>query len=143
LGKLSDNSGVKHLEPRAAWQAIQNTPNALFIDVRMEIESLYVGRPPGVENIPWYEYPDLQADPVKFAQAVAREAGEGDASKQRPVFLICRSGKRTVDAGLALEAAGFTDVTNILHGFEGELNAQFHRSTSSGWRFDGLPWEQM
>jgi rhodanese-related sulfurtransferase len=143
LGKLSDNSGVKHLEPRAAWQAIQNTPNALFIDVRMEIESLYVGRPPGVENIPWYEYPDLQADPVKFAQAVAREAGEGDAAKQRPVFLICRSGKRTVDAGLALEAAGFTDVTNILHGFEGELNALFHRSTSSGWRFDGLPWEQM
>lgn len=134
---------MKHLEPRAAWQAIQNTPNALFIDVRMEIESLYVGRPPGVENIPWYEYPDLQADPAKFAQAVTREAGEGPQAKERPVFLICRSGKRTIDAALALEAAGFTDVTNILQGFEGELNAQFHRSTSGGWRFDGLPWEQM
>ncbi len=134
---------MKHLEPRAAWQAIQKTPNALFVDVRMEIESLYVGRPPGVENIPWYEYPDLQADAAKFVQAVAREAGQGGAAKERPIFLICRSGKRTVDAGQALEAAGFTDVTNILHGFEGELNAQFHRSTSSGWRFDGLPWEQM
>ncbi len=130
---------MKHLEPRAAWAAIQQTTNALFIDVRMEIESLYVGRPPGVESIPWYEYPDLQADPAAFAQAVEREAGV----KSRPVYLICRSGKRTVEAGQALEAAGFTDVTNILHGFEGELDAQFHRSKISGWRFDGLPWEQM
>jgi rhodanese-related sulfurtransferase len=130
---------VKHLEPRAAWQEIQNTPNALFVDVRMEIESLYVGRPPGVENIPWYEYPDLQANPAQFAQLVEREAGD----KNRPVYLICRSGKRTVEAGEVLEAAGFTHVVNILHGFEGELNATFHRSTVSGWRFDGLPWEQM
>jgi rhodanese-related sulfurtransferase len=134
---------VKHLDPRAAWQAIQNSPDALFIDVRMEIESLYVGRPPGVENIPWYEYPDLQADPAKFAQAVTREAGQGPQAKERPVFLICRSGKRTIDAANALEAAGFTNVTNIVHGFEGELNDQFQRSTLSGWRFDGLPWEQM
>jgi rhodanese-related sulfurtransferase len=130
---------VKHLEPRAAWLEIQNTPNALFIDVRMEIESLYVGRPPGVENIAWYEYPDLQADPAKFAQAVEREAGD----KARPIYLICRSGTRTVDAGHALEAAGFTNVTNILQGFEGDLDAAFHRGTRSGWRFDGLPWEQM
>ena len=130
---------MKHLEPRAAWNAIEQTPDALFIDVRMEIESLYVGRPPGVENIPWYEYPDLQSDPAKFANAVEREAG----NKNRPIYLICRSGKRTVDAGHALEAAGFTDVTNILHGFEGELDAGFHRSKISGWRFDGLPWEQM
>ena len=130
---------MKHLDPRTAWQEIQNTPNALFIDVRMEIESLYVGRPPGVENIPWYEYPDLQANPAHFAQLVEREAGD----KTRPVYLICRSGKRTVEAGEALEAAGFTQVINILHGFEGELNATFHRSTVSGWRFDGLPWQQM
>jgi rhodanese-related sulfurtransferase len=130
---------VKHLEPRAAWLEIQNTPHALFIDVRMEIESLYVGRPPGVHNIAWYEYPDMHADPAQFAQAVASEAG----ATNRPVYLICRSGKRSADAGLVLEAAGFCNVTNILHGFEGELDAAFHRSQLSGWRHDGLPWEQM
>ena len=42
-----------------------------------------------------------------------------------------------------LEAAGFTDVVNILHGFEGELDEHFKRSTLNGWRFEGLPWEQM
>ena len=51
--------------------------------------------------------------------------------------------KRTIPAGAALEAAGFTDVQHVLHGFEGDMNAQFHRSTVNGWRFEGLPWEQM
>jgi rhodanese-related sulfurtransferase len=130
---------MKHLDPRAAWEEIKRTPDALFVDVRMEIESLYVGRPPGVVNIAWYEYPDLTPDPAGFVAAVEREAGR----KNRPVYLICRSGKRTVDAAQALEAAGFTDVTNIKEGFEGELDEKFHRSTQSGWRFYGLPWEQM
>ena len=42
-----------------------------------------------------------------------------------------------------LEAAGFTDVAHVVHGFEGELNEQFKRSSINGWRHDGLPWEQM
>jgi rhodanese-related sulfurtransferase len=105
----------------------------------MEIESLYVGRPPGVVNVPWYEYPDLVPNGEHFAAVVAQEA----RSKHQPVLLICRSGKRTLDAGQALEAAGFSDVQHVLHGFEGELDAQHRRSTVSGWRFEGLAWEQM
>jgi rhodanese-related sulfurtransferase len=69
------------------------------------------------------------------------EAEAGD--KARPVLLICRSGKRTQDAGAALEAAGFTEVVHVVHGFEGDLDDQFKRSTLNGWRHDGLPWEQM
>ena len=130
---------MKNLLPKEAWTLVQQQPNALFVDVRMEIESLYVGRPPGVQNIPWYEYPDLTPDPVQFAKAVEREAG----NKDRTVVLICRSGKRTVDAGKVLELAGFTDVVNVVHGFEGELDQGFRRSTINGWRYDGLPWEQM
>ena len=130
---------MKNLLPKEAWQRLQQQPDTLFVDVRMEIESLYVGRPPGVENIPWYEYPDLTPDPARFVAAVEREAGR----KDRPVLLICRSGVRTETAGQALEAAGFTDVAHVVHGFEGDLDPQFKRSTLNGWRFDGLPWEQM
>ena len=130
---------MKNLNSKEAADWLQNHPDALFVDVRMEIESLYVGRPPGVVNVPWYEYPDLQPDAGKFADAVAREA----TSKQQPLLLICRSGQRTVAAGKALEAAGFTDVQHVVHGFEGDLDDTFHRSTVNGWRFDGLPWEQM
>ena len=131
---------MKHLLPKETWALLQQEPDALFIDVRMEIESLYVGRPPGVHNIPWYEYPELTPDPAAFVAAVEREAA---GNKSRPVILLCRSGKRTLDAGLALEAAGFTHLINVLHGFEGDLDDSFRRSTLNGWRFDGLPWEQM
>jgi rhodanese-related sulfurtransferase len=130
---------MKHLQPEEAWHYVQSRSDVLFVDVRMEIESLYVGRPPGVVNVPWYEYPELLPDAARFADAVVREARD----KSQPVLLICRSGQRTLEAGAVLESAGFVDVAHVVHGFEGELDAQFRRSTLSGWRFAGLPWEQM
>jgi len=130
---------MQHLTPREAWAFLQAHPEALFLDVRMEIEYLYVGHPPGVVHVPWYEYPEMQPHPEQFVERVRREGG----SEERPVVLICRSGKRTVDAGQVLEAAGFKNVVNVLHGFEGELDAQFQRGKLNGWRFDGLPWEQL
>jgi hypothetical protein len=54
---------MKHLLPTDAWawlqdqtaqRAAQGLEPPLFVDVRMEIESLYVGRPPGVVHIAWY-----------------------------------------------------------------------------------------
>jgi rhodanese-related sulfurtransferase len=81
----------------------------------------------------------LQAEPAHFVEQVRREGGRED----RPVVLICRSGKRTVDAGEALEAAGFGEVVNVLHGFEGDLDEHFQRGKLNGWRHDGLPWEQL
>jgi rhodanese-related sulfurtransferase len=131
---------MKHLTPLEAWALLQARPDALFVDVRMEIEYLYVGHPPHVVHVPWYEYPEMQAHPDAFVSQVAREAG-GDLA--RPVVLICRSGKRTVEAGHVLEGAGFTHVVNVLHGFEGELDAHFQRGRLNGWRHDGLPWEQL
>ena len=41
-----------------------------------------------------------------------------------------------------VEQAGFAEVYNVLHGFEGELDDRHHRNALAGWRFDGLPWEQ-
>lgn len=139
---------MQHLLPKQAFALLQERTQAaadgagdppLLVDVRMEIEFIYVGHPPGAENIPWYEYPDMQPDPAAFVAAVAREAG----SRHRTVVLICRSGKRASDAGAVLEAAGFSDVVGVVHGFDGDLNEALQRSRSNGWRFDGLPWEQM
>jgi len=130
---------MKHLTPRQTWEFLQAHPHALFVDVRMEIEYLYVGHPPGVVHVAWYEYPEMQAHPERFVDQVKREGGTPD----RPVVLLCRSGKRTVEAGQALEAAGFTEVVNVLHGFEGELDEHFQRGRLNGWRSDGLPWEQL
>ncbi|MFZ9677621.1 MAG: rhodanese-like domain-containing protein, partial [Quisquiliibacterium sp.] len=48
-----------------------------------------------------------------------------------------------VEAGTALEQAGFKRVYNVLHGFEGDLDESRQRGKLNGWRFEGLPWEQM
>ena len=117
---------------------IQSNPSALFIDVRMAVESQCVGYPPGVVNIAWYEFPDYKVDATRFVSAVEQTA----ASREQAVVLICRSGLRSVDAGMALEKAGFTQVFNVLDGFEGEPDDNGHRSTECGWRYEGLPWTQ-
>lgn len=129
---------MQHLDPLAAYAFLQQTPQAVFIDCRTEIEHMYVGFPVGAEHVAWQEAPDWEIDP-EFAAKVLRLA-KGD--KGRPVLLICRSGNRSVDAGEALEAAGFTQVINVLEGFEGPLDDDYHRGTSAGWRFRGLPWYQ-
>ncbi len=128
---------MKHLEPKEAYQFLREHPQAVFIDCRSEMEFLFVGHPVGALMIPWNDGPDWEINPDFVAQV--KQA----ASPDKPVVLICRSGHRSVDAGLALEAAGFTDVHNVLRGFEGDLDENFQRGTRAGWRFDGLPWEQI
>ena len=94
--------------------------------------------PVGAVHVAWQEAPDWAVNPY-FAREVLAEA----KSRERPIFLICRSGRRTLDAGRALETDGFSDVTNVLHGFEGDLDERSQRGNRNGWRHDGLPWEQM
>lgn len=130
---------MKHLSPQEAHAFLQSNPNALLIDVRSEMEYLFVGHPTGALHVAWNDGPDWDVNP-HFVGQVKRLAGTNHA--HRPIVLICRSGNRSVDAGEALEKAGFTDVCNVLHGFEGELDEQHHRNSMAGWRFEGLPWEQ-
>ncbi len=129
---------MKHLEPRQAHEFLQHNSDALFIDVRSEMEFLFVGHPAGALHVSWNDGPDWEVNP-HFVGEVKKLAGHGN---ERPVVLICRSGNRSVAAGDALEAAGFKNVYNVVHGFEGELDEQHHRNSMAGWRFEGLPWEQ-
>lgn len=129
---------MKNMQPKEAWSLLQQHAEALFIDVRMEVEASCVGRPPGAINIPWYEFPTLKPDPKAFVGAVHALA----KSRDQLVVLICRSGLRSVDAAIALERDGFTQVVNVLDGFEGELDDNDQRGNEGGWRYDGLPWSQ-
>jgi rhodanese-related sulfurtransferase len=129
---------MKHLKPVEAHAFLQQHPEALLVDCRTEMEFFYVGHPVGAVHIAWHEPPDWETNP-RFVAEVLKEAGD----KTKPVLLICRSGKRTLDAGTALEAEGFTGVINVLEGFEGDLDEDFHRNTRNGWRVAGLPWEQL
>ena len=127
---------MKHLHPKEAHDFLQHNKNAVLVDCRSEFEFLFVGHPVGAILVPWYTGIDWDLNP-HFVGEVRMAA-----SHDRPVVLICRSGNRSLEAGKALEEGGFHHVYNVLHGFEGELDENHHRGTVSGWRFDGLPWEQ-
>jgi rhodanese-related sulfurtransferase len=127
---------MNHFTPKEAFGFLKESPNALFIDCRSEMEYLFVGHPVGAMMIPWNDGPDWEINP-NFVSHVKKAA-----SVDRPIVVICRSGNRSLDAGHALEQAGFTKVSNVLHGFEGELDDHHRRNSMSGWRFEGLPWEQ-
>jgi rhodanese-related sulfurtransferase len=129
---------MKQLTPKEAYAFLQEHPQALLIDVRSEIEFLFVGHPVGAIHVSWNDGPDWDENP-HFVGEVKKLAGHGG---ERPIVLICRSGNRSASAGEALLAAGFRNVYNVLHGFEGELDEKHHRNSVTGWRCDGLPWQQ-
>ena len=127
---------MKHLEPRETYELLKRTPDALFIDCRSETEHFFVGHPVGAIHIAWSDGPKWEINP-QFVAEVRKIARD-----HQPIVLICRSGNRTLDAGRALEDAGFTQVYNVLKGFEGDLDENHQRNRKNGWRFEGLPWEQ-
>ena len=127
---------MKHLKPREAYEFLHQHPQAVMIDCRSEMEYLFVGHPAGAHHVAWNEAPDWDVNPHFVGQV------KKVASMNRPVVLICRSGQRSVAAGLELEKAGFSDIYNVVDGFEGPLDDDHHRGTVGGWRKEGLPWEQ-
>ncbi|QSA96596.1 rhodanese-like domain-containing protein [Methylococcus sp. EFPC2] len=128
---------IKTLNPKQAYDAVRAQPNAVLLDVRDRIEFAFVGHPKGAVNIPWKDAPDWKPNP-NFVDEVRQRIANPDT----PIFLLCRSGQRSLDAAKALATAGYLDLSNIDEGFEGPLDADKHRGTLGGWRFYGLPWEQ-
>ena len=141
---MSENM-PKDLTPQQAWQLIQDDPRAILVDIRSSMEFLFVGHPRGAVHVPWIDEPDWMINPdfvtdirkLVLGGAICTE-DEGCA----PIILICRSGKRSLEAGHVLLEAGFNRVFHVGEGFEGDLDDDHHRSTMGGWRFRGLPWEQ-
>ncbi|MEL6710951.1 MAG: rhodanese-like domain-containing protein [Pseudomonadota bacterium] len=135
---------VKDLSPDEAYQLLQADSRALLVDVRSTMEYLFVGHPVGAVHIPWIDEPGWKANPdfITDVRKLSLGANEEQTDACPPIILICRSGQRSQEAGKALLAAGFSNISHVEEGFEGKLNEQHQRSTLNGWRFRGLPWEQ-
>ncbi len=138
-------SKVKTVSPREAYDFIQRDPRALLIDVRSNMEFLFIGHPLDAISIPWIDEADWEINPHFAAQVRKLILGgleHGESGHNVPLFLICRSGKRSCEAAQCLIEAGLHEVYTIADGFEGELDENHHRSTLGGWRYEGLPWAQ-
>ncbi len=132
----------RNLLPKMAVEKLQNNPQALFVDVRSKAEYKYVGYPENSILIPWIDDPDWEPNPVAFSDSVMQELDGRENLLNTEIILICRSGYRSNEALKCLENKGFTQISHVASGFEGDLDENDHRGNLNGWRHDGMPWSQ-
>jgi rhodanese-related sulfurtransferase len=113
---------------------------AALVDVRSGEERKFVGHVPESLHVAWATGTALTRNPRFVRELEAKLAKDG--GKDAVVLLLCRSGKRSALAAEAAAKAGFTNVFNVLEGFEGEIDERQHRGGADGWRFHQLPWVQ-
>lgn len=123
------------VSPLDAW-ALVTIGAAVLVDVRTAEERKFVGWVDPSVHVPWATGTSLTRNP-RFVRELDAKVG-----RDRPVLLLCRSGKRSFEAATAATQAGFPAVFNVLEGFEGERNAAGQRGLLGGWRHYGLPWQQ-
>ena len=121
--------------PKLAW-ALVEAGEAVLVDVRTTEERKFVGHVPGSLHVAWASGTAMTRNP-RFVREL-----EAKTAKEATVLLLCRSGKRSDLAAEAAAKAGFTNVFNVIEGFEGEIDEQRHRGSLGGWRAHDLPWVQ-
>ena len=88
-----------------------NTENPQLIDVR--------------------EYAEFAGGRVRQAKSLPLDELEkrlSELDRIRPIYVMCRTGRRSAEAQKKLKALGFADVTNVAGGFE-------------AWKKENLPFE--
>lgn len=98
-----------------------NTGNAQLIDVR-EYAEYAGGRIPGAKSFPLGEL----------------ETRRLELDRTRPIYVICRTGRRSAEAQKKLKAFGFTDVVNVAGGFEAwkKENLPVERDQNAPWSLE-------
>lgn len=137
-----------YVDANGAYAMLEAQPRARLIDVRTPEEYAFVGHPPMAANVPLVFYDGWNADEgsmrlranSEFVAQVRARVAPGDT-----LLMMCRSGGRSAHAVEALAKAGFTDVYNVINGFEGDLQKtpgtkDFGRRSLNGWKNAGLPW---
>lgn len=122
------------IAPRDAYDLLTEDAAATLIDCRTEQEWAAIGVPslPQTRLVEWVSSTGVP-NPRFVEQATP------GLEPDHTIVIICRSGARSAAASNVLAAAGFTNVFNVLEGFEGDLNAVGIRV--GGWQQAGLPWE--
>jgi rhodanese-related sulfurtransferase len=142
LGKYATS-----IEAYEMWKA--NPTKVKIIDCRIPEEYAYVGHAPMAINIPsmvwtgkWNaEKNDYALDPnTEFEALVKQKAALDDT-----ILIMCRSGHRSSASVNRLAKVGFTNVYNIVDGFEGDMvtdeDSYFKgKRGKNGWKNSSAPW---
>lgn len=142
-GILLSDAYAGDVSPQEAWDVLADDPQAQIVDVRTQPEWTFSGAPNlGSLNKPthmisWKLYPTMEVND----QFISRlEATFTD--KSVPLYFLCKTGGRSLDAAIAATKAGYKTCYNIENGFEGDRDSDGHRGKLNGWKATNLPWEQ-
>lgn len=138
---------VTALEAYEMWKANQDAVKVL--DVRTPQEYVFVGHAPMAVNIPskvWSGKWNAEKKSFGLEDNPDFEAQVKAKFKTDDVILVmCRSGHRSAAAIERLAKAGFTNVYNIVDGFEGDMvkdpeSYYDGKRMKNGWKNSGAPW---
>ncbi len=98
---------IKSLTSAEAFEDLQRSAKGVLLDVRTSAEWQFVGRPAFERSvgIQWQTFPYASQNP-NFLDEVA-DAG---LTQETPIYVLCRSGVRSLAAAQALKAAGYKNV---------------------------------
>ena len=125
---------INQVEPPHAHEILKSNPDAIYLDVRTEPEFAQ-GHPEGAINAPvvFIKGPGQMELNGEFVEVVSKTLPHG-----KKLVVGCLAGGRSQRACELLEAAGYTDLTNVRGGFGGARDASGH-VVVAGWRDAGLP----
>jgi len=126
---------IPQIGKNEAWQMLIDDDRCLLIDVRTETEWRTIGVPDTAEtgrDARFVHWTDESGIPNRYFSDVATEGLDPDT----PILLLCRSGARSNAAAELLFASGYSQVMNIVEGFEGPRGPDGRHS--GGWK-DTLP----
>ena len=87
-----DENSVKSVSATAAYEQLQTDPRALLVDVRSNMEFLFIGHPVDAISIPWIDEPDWIVNPgfaADIRKLILGGLDHDDAGHNVPIFLIC------------------------------------------------------
>ena len=125
---------IEQLTPTEAYDALNEDPTGVFLDVRTEAE-FQAGHPAGAINVPVVFFPPVGGRPTPNPHFLA--VVEASISKDANVIVGCQAGVRSQHAAELMQRAGYTSVANLLGGFGGGRD-QMGRMVP-GWQAAGLP----
>lgn len=146
----------RYLDAREAYTLKQKLgAKAFFVDVRTRYEVSYVGMPTVADaNIAYVEHPDdapwddkagrfkLEVNSDFGADLARRMAAKG-LGKGDVVIVMCRSGDRSARAATLLTQLGYSNVSSVVDGFEGDIATSGPKQGQrvvNGWKNAELPW---
>ncbi len=122
------------LTPNETFEMLQQDQNAVLVDVRSQAELDLVGRVPSASHIEWAFYPGMVAN-INFAAQL-----QNQINLDKTIIFMCRTGGRSHNAAVVAQKLGYSQVYNMLEGFEGDANAAKQRTLINGWKYANLPW---